>query len=108
MTEDLSNKLPQRPMQHVHGDRAVAVFNYRKKPEWVPVITPSDYGWDVLITIAEKERVQDDFFVQLKGHEKPNYIEQGKYISESLQVSTVRWLLRKPEPTMICVICNLG
>lgn len=107
MSDDLSNKLPQRPKEHVLGGRAVDVFRYRKKPDWVPVETPTDYGWDVLVTIAESERVKDDFFVQLKGHEKPNYIEQDKFISEQLKVSTVRWLLRKPEPTMICV-CDLG
>lgn len=108
MSENISNKLPQRPKEHVYGERAVAVFNYRRKPEWAQAaITPTDYGWDILLTIAESERVKDDFFVQLKGHEKPTYVENNKYISQPLHVSTVRWLLSKPEPTMICV-CDLG
>lgn len=107
MSEEIKNKLPKRPKEHVIGDRAVNVFKFKAKKEWVANESKSDYGWDILVTIEESERVREDFFVQLKGHTTPNYIEDKKFISESINVSTIRWLLEKPMPSMLCV-CDEG
>ncbi len=43
----------------------------------------------------------------MKGHKAPNYVEDKKYISESIDISTIRWLLGKPIPSMLCV-CDEG
>ncbi len=95
--------LPQRPPQHVTGDRAVNVFKFKLNPSWVTNPSVSDYGWDVLVTITENGQVTDDFFVQLKGHESPGYNVDKSYISEPISIETVNFLLRKPMPVMLCV-----
>lgn len=102
-----SDKLPHRTKEHVTGDRAVRVFSVCCKNEWVLYEVKKDYGWDVLVTISEKEQVREDFFVQLKGHENPGYIEDEKFISEQFKVTTIRWLLQKSVPSMVC-ICDEG
>jgi tetratricopeptide (TPR) repeat protein len=107
MEEDFADKYPHRPKEHVIGDRALSLFLERKKAEWAWQEPRVDYGWDVFITIVEKETVREDFFVQIKGHKNPNYIENGKFISEQFKVSTLRWLTEKPNPTLICV-CHVN
>jgi len=108
MTGNLSNKLPQIPDEHVTGDRALDVFRFRKKKDWIPTSeSRRDYGWDILLTIREKKLASDDFFVQLKGHKEPNYDVAKEFISEPLKVSTIRWLLQKTVPSMLCV-CDTG
>jgi tetratricopeptide (TPR) repeat protein len=96
-------KLPQRPEQHIKGDRAVNVFRYKLNPSWATNTSESDYGWDILVTIVEDGQVKDDFFVQLKGHEKPNYSKDKSFVSEQISVETINFLLRKTVPTMLCV-----
>ncbi len=108
MTSDFSGKLPQIPDEHIIGDRALDVFRFRKKRDWIPTSeSRRDYGWDILLTIREKELASDDFFVQLKGHKKPNYNAEKEFMGESLAVSTVRWLMQKTVPSMLCV-CDIG
>lgn len=110
MSSHSEDKLPQRPRAHVIGDRAVTVFEYKIKSEWIPgKPIPRDYGWDLLVTIEENGNVTDDFFVQLKAHDKPIYVDDGdgQYISESIEVATINFLLRKPMPSMLCV-CDIG
>lgn len=105
MSDEIKDKFPKRPASHVIGDRAVNVFKYKAKKEWVTCNEPkTDYGWDILISIEEGGRVKEDFFVQLKGHKSSNYIEGKKYISESLKISTLNYLLGKPVPSMLCVV----
>jgi tetratricopeptide (TPR) repeat protein len=107
MNIDVDDKLPQRSAAHVIGDRALNAFRYKIKPEWPNEESRRDYGWDLLLTIVQNEKVADQLFVQLKGHQKPNYIDEGQYVSEPLAVATVNWLLRKPMPSMLCV-CDIG
>jgi len=58
------------------------------------------------LTIVINSKVRDDCFVQLKGHRKPDYIENGQYISEAIKVTTLNFLLNKPMPSMLCV-CDI-
>src|SRR5208283_1362733 len=101
------DKLPQRPISHVIGNKAVNAFSYKIKPEWVNNIIHQDYGADVLITIVQNEKVTYDFFVQLKGHDKPSYIDNKHYISEPIEVKILNYLLLKPMPSMLC-ICDVN
>ena len=84
---------PKRKSQHAVGDRAVDIFKVRLPREWIKNEARRDYGWDIWLTISEDELVRESVFVQLKGSDEPNYIENRTKISVSLKVSTVNWLL---------------
>lgn len=103
MSEQNEDKLPQRTESHVIGDRALAVFRFKKNPEWTFQETEKDYGYDLTVHISKDEKVREHFFIQLKGHEAPNYIEDKKFISEQLKVSTINFLQLQAIPVMICV-----
>ena len=94
-------RLPKRPRSHVVGDRAVNVFRYCCRPEWTLNDFKTDYGADILVTIEESESVKEDFFVQLKGSDSPEYIDNQSKVSISLEVTTINWLLTKPVPSML-------
>lgn len=107
MSSHHEDKLPQRPASHIIGEQALRVFLYKIKPAWSHEESRRDYGWDLLLTIVKNENVTDDFFVQLKAHDKPIYVDDGQCISESIEVATINYLLRKPMPSMLCV-CDIG
>jgi tetratricopeptide (TPR) repeat protein len=101
-------RLPKRSRAHVIEKIALDRFNALCPPEWVVNESKSDYGWDLFIGLATKGVVQpEDFFVQLKGSEKPDYINEGTLISFALKTSTINWLLGKPNPSMLA-ICDTG
>ncbi len=99
----IPSKMPKRPQAHRIGDRAVKEFKQKSSDFWAITESENDYGWDLIITISESEEVKDDFFVQVKGSNSPDYINNQKYISVNLNGSTVNWLLSKPMPTMLCI-----
>ena len=105
--EKTSSEYPKRPLQHDVGDRAVNVFRYKCPRHWVFNEPQRDYGWDILVTIKKDEQVTEDFFAQLKGSDKPNFIDNKKIVSFELKITTVNWLLHKPLPSMLCV-CDTG
>ncbi|MCK4828166.1 DUF4365 domain-containing protein, partial [bacterium] len=105
--EGMDLKYPKRPREHEVGDRAVRVFEFRIPERWDTNISQSDYGWDIFVTISKDNQVTEDFFAQLKGSDKPNYIEDESIVSLELKVTTVNWLLHKPLPSMLCV-CDTG
>jgi tetratricopeptide (TPR) repeat protein len=107
MTSDFSSKLPHIPDEHVTGRRAVEVFRFRKKKDWVANEVQYDYGWDIIVTIREDKYAKEDFYIQMKGHNKPAYSVGIEFLSETLEVSTIRWLLQKTVPSMLCV-CDTG
>jgi hypothetical protein len=80
----MTRKFPKRTPQHKIGDRAPRVFNHKIPNSWTANPSGTDYGWDVLVTISRNEEVREDFFVQLKGSESPNYIDNEEFVS-------VRW-----------------
>ncbi|MEW6068184.1 MAG: DUF4365 domain-containing protein [Nitrospirota bacterium] len=103
MSEQSKEKLPKRIKAHVIGDRALNVFKVKANPEWACEDKRIDYGYDLNIHVAKDEKVREHFFIQLKGHESPNYIEDKKFISEQLEVSTINFLQIQAIPAMICV-----
>lgn len=105
--EGMVSEYPKRPLQHDVGDRAVNVFRYKCPRHWVFNEPQRDYGWDILVTIKKDEQVTEDFFAQLKGSDKPNFIDNKKIVSFELKITTVNWLLHKPLPSMLCV-CDTG
>ncbi|MBL7180745.1 MAG: DUF4365 domain-containing protein [Desulfobacterales bacterium] len=100
-------KSPERPEQHIIGDRAVRVFEYRCSKRWVTDPSIKDYGWDILVTIEKEGKVKEDFLAQLKGSDNPAYTHNDKIISVELAVKTIMWLLNKSVPSMIS-ICDTG
>jgi tetratricopeptide (TPR) repeat protein len=60
----------------------------------------------VLVEILQNHSVKESFFVQIKGSESLNYIQEGKVISLQLSIPNIRYLLAKPIPTMIAV-CDI-
>lgn len=99
---------PRRTRSHVVGETALTRFNALRPPEWVVNKSESDYGWDLFVGLATKEAVQpEDFFVQLKGSDGPDYIKEGTLVSFPLKTSTITWLLGKPNPSMLAV-CDTG
>ncbi len=105
--EKMSSENPKRPLQHDVGDRAVNVFKYKCPRSWVFNEAQRDYGWDISVTISKHNQVTEDFLAQLKGSDKPNYIENESIVSFELKVTTVNWLLHKAMPSMLCV-CDTG
>ena len=100
-------KLPERPRAHVTGDRAVTVFKFYRRPEWVVNEVKSDYGFDLIITTEHEGYVQNLLLAQLKGSDSPDYSADGKYIGVEMKVSTINHLLKQPSLTIIC-ICDTG
>lgn len=100
-------KMPGRPRAHVVGDTALRVFEVRCKRKWAINRSQTDYGWDAIVTIAKRDEVHHDFYAQVKGSDSPDYTNSGKQVSHPLRVSTVRWLLDKTTPSMLCV-CDTG
>lgn len=96
-------RLPQRPEQHVTGDRAVDIFRVKLNPAWVKNTIKSDYGLDVIVSIVEDGLVKVDFLVQIKGHEAPNYNTNRSFISEQISIETVNYFLNRSMPVMLCV-----
>ena len=112
--DKLDYDTPNRPEQHVIGDRAPIVFKYRANPEWVKNESESDYGWDLLINITENKQVtpnkgrqvKGDFWVQVKGTKDPKYDKNKENIRvDGIKTKTVRWLLSKKGPVML-TICD--
>lgn len=100
-------KGPKRVRAHIIGETAVTAFKSHRPQEWVLNDVKTDYGWDLLVTVTREEIVDEDFFVQMKGSEHPDYLETDMAISQVLKTSTVRWLSAKPMPIMVC-ICDTG
>jgi tetratricopeptide (TPR) repeat protein len=99
-----SRSFPARPHSHVVGDAALTAFNHSRPPEWVITSVSSDYGWDLYVEIPEAGEMKGlAFSVQLKGTDKPDFVDNGMQISFPLQVSTVNFLLAKLEPAMLAV-----
>jgi len=96
-------KLPKRPEAHVTGDRAVRVFEYYCRPEWVVNSVRSDYGFDITITTERRGTVQDLLLAQLKGSKSPDYSADSKHVSVEMKVSTINHLLKQPCLTIICI-----
>ena len=98
---------PQRPRSHVVGDTALNRFNSLRSQEWVENdSSKNDYGWDLFMGLASDGIVRpEDFFVQLKGSDSPDYIKKATIISFPLETSTIKWLLEKPLPSML-VVCD--
>jgi tetratricopeptide (TPR) repeat protein len=107
MMEDNHTDYPKRPREHIIGDRAVDVFKIRLPIDWIKNESKKDYGWDIWLTITRNNKARENFFVQLKGSDNPNYIENNIIISQVLNVPTVNWLLELPMPIMLC-ICDTG
>ena len=99
-------KGPQRDRSHVLGEKAVNRFHAVRRDEWVVNSSDeSDYGWDLLVTVAEAGIVTtNQFFVQVKGIEtKDYYILSDTVISYPLKTTTLNFLRRRPDPAMLCV-----
>lgn len=96
---------PERPRSHVVGDTALNRFNSVRRQEWIQnESSRNDYGWDLFMGLASDGVVQpEDFFVQLKGSDKPDYIAKGTLVSFPLEVRTIKWLVEKPQPSMLAV-----
>ena len=95
---------PERPRSHVVGDSAVNAFKFKGPQEWNITPTTSDYGWDLSVEIPESGKMKGmTFCVQLKGTERPDFVDDNNQISFPLKVSTVNFLLEKLEPSMIAV-----
>ena len=88
--ERTSSEYPKRPLQHDVGDRAVNVFRYKCPRHWVFYEAQRDYGWDILVTIKKDEQVTEDFFAQLKGSDKPNYID-SEIFTNSLRSKSCKY-----------------
>ena len=100
-------KLPQRVRAHVTGDRAVTVFNFYRRPEWVVNEVVSDYGYDLIISTEHEGHVTNLLLAQLKGSDSPDYGADGKYVNVEMKVATINYLLRQPCLTIVC-ICDTG
>src|SRR5688572_14806448 len=108
MTEE-SHAFPERAHAHVIGEAALSVFKYRRPQEWNTTESRSDYGWDIYVEVPEANRLKGlAFWVQLKGTENPNFVDNDTQVSFQLKVSTVNFLMAKPEPPMIAVCHTTG
>lgn len=96
-------KYPKRSRSHKTGDRAVRVFNHLVPREWAINSSESDYGWDLRVNIVYEEDVREEFSVQVKGTDSPNYIRNRSALSQPLSVSTINLLHERIGPSMICV-----
>jgi len=103
----LQSKGPKRTKEHITGDTALRTFEYRCPQEWVINEAKSDYGWDIRVSISRERILSEDFLIQLKGSEKPSYIDNDTAVAQILETATVDWLRIKTIPTMIC-ICDTG
>lgn len=98
-----NKKLPKKPRSHEIGNVATRKFDSQCSAQWVTNSSKEDYGWDRLITLTENGQVTGkSFFVQIKGSDSPEYIN-GKFLSHSIKVSTINFLLDFTIPSMICV-----
>ena len=94
---------PEQDLNHVIGDRALSVFNYYRRPYWIPNQSQRDYGWDIIITISEEGHAKEHFFVQLKGTESPKYIKKKTVISFPLEISTINFYALQRMPVLLCL-----
>ena len=88
---------------HITGDTAVNTFKSRCPQEWSVNDVQKDYGWDLLVTITSEGTLDQDFLVQMKGSEHPDYVDNDRAVTQVLKTATVRWLLDKPMPIMLCI-----
>jgi hypothetical protein len=101
----MTPKLPLRPQQHQTGDAATRAFENSVPDRWVLNPAKSDYGWDYIVTLAAVEtgEVQDEFYAQVKGSLSSAYSSDRTYVSQSLELSAINWLRRRPIPVLIAV-----
>ncbi|MCB9773180.1 MAG: DUF4365 domain-containing protein [Nitrospiraceae bacterium] len=99
-----TKNFPNRPRTHVVATTSLNSFKAQSPQEWIIEESQYDYGWDLNIEIPEGESVTGlGLFVQLKGSDKPDYINKNQDISLPLEVTTVNYLLAKPLPTMVAL-----
>lgn len=68
-----------------------------------------DYGRDLHVTVQSKPGYvgSDDFWVQLKGSDCPDYLADGIHLSHELRVTTLNQLRNLSSPVMLAV-CDVG
>ena len=99
---------PKQSFAQITGTTAVAAFQAARPRHWIMNPASEDFGWDFLVNIPEGGQVRDlSFFVQVKGSEKPRYINNDEAISLQLELSTLNFLLGTGAPSMI-VLCDTG
>ena len=105
----MTSKLPMRPREHEIDEQAVAAFLSQKPASWAAREMSREYGRDLLVTVPAAPGLVggDDFWVQMKGSEAPNYLADGKYLSHELRVTTLNYLRAQSSPAMLTV-CDVG
>jgi len=98
-----------RPSQHEIDEQAVIAFLSQKPPSWAHQEMSREYGRDLLLTVPAAAGLVggDDFWVQMKGSEAPNYLAEGKHLSHELKVTTLNYLRAQSSPAMLAV-CDVG
>jgi len=105
----MTSKLPERPRAHEIDEQAVIAFLSQKPAAWIATEMSREYGRDLLVTVpAATGRVGgDDFWVQMKGSEAPNYLADGKQLSHELKVTTLNYLRAQSSPAILAV-CDVA
>jgi len=105
------SELPIRSEQHEIGEAAVREFVHQIPDRWADtkVGAGSDYGWDLILTIASAgtRQVKEEFYVQVKGSRSTEYGTDGSFASISLEVSTINFLWQRQMPVMIA-LCDVA
>lgn len=100
----MTNPLPQRPMAHAVGDKAVRLFVQACPQEWVIASLVPDYGLDVRVELAREGKVTgEEFGAQIKGRRQVQP-GPGGVVTANVRNSTVNYWLGKLNPTMIVLV----
>ena len=102
-------KLPEKPRSHEVDDLTVAAFFYQRPAGWVVNEHHRDYGRDLHVTVSKEPGyiAGDDFWVQLKGSDSPDYLADGIHLSHELRVETLNQLCSLSSPVMLAV-CDVS
>jgi hypothetical protein len=105
----MTSKLPMRPREHEIDEQAVTAFLSQKPASWAAREMSREYGRDLLVTVPAAPGLVggDDFWVQMKGSEAPNYLADGEHLSHELKVTTLNYLRAQSSPAMLTV-CDVG
>jgi tetratricopeptide (TPR) repeat protein len=105
----LTTKLPEKPRSHEVDDLTVAAFLYQKPAGWVVNEHRKDYGRDLHVTVPAKPGYVggDDFWVQLKGSDSPQFLADGIHLTRDLKTSTLNHLRSLSSPVMFAV-CDVS
>ncbi|MGA9762396.1 MAG: DUF4365 domain-containing protein [Gaiellaceae bacterium] len=95
-------KLPQRPEQHVIGDRAITIVKKSLPREWIVREERPDYGIDLEVELASHEVSGRLFKAQVRGHETIKWRSDGSF-SQPVREETLNYWRELPLPVVLFV-----